>query len=32
MTHKDIDNLVSSSPEGLRLAAIQDVSCDLKVR
>jgi alpha-aminoadipic semialdehyde synthase len=31
MTQRDIENLVSSSKGSMRLAAIQDVSCDLKV-
>jgi len=31
MTQRDIDGLLASSDGELRLAAIQDVSCDLKV-
>lgn len=31
MTQRDIDGLLASSNGELRLAAIQDVSCDLKV-
>jgi alpha-aminoadipic semialdehyde synthase len=31
MTNRDIENLVSASNGDMRLAAIQDVSCDLKV-
>lgn len=31
MTQRDVDGLLASSNGELRLAAIQDVSCDLKV-
>jgi beta-lactamase class A len=31
MTQRDIDGLLASSDGDIRLAAIQDVSCDLKV-